>query len=240
MRTACKLALVALLVALIGAPMASAQGPTSRADVSPIPDLTPIPLGEPMCPDIVIDGLLGSGSPDYPSTSGDQTGRLNRNGVSSLCGAPKACAIFDPANARAFDAYAFTNDSGNPACVSVNLNVIDQANCNLQVNAYSPTYDPASICNNYLADPGLSSGIPPTPVTMSFDVNDGQDFVLVVHTTNPGEIDCNYELTVSGEICGQQMPAAEVPTVNVLGLVLLALLLLGAGTFLLLRRRMAS
>lgn len=190
-----------------------------------------------LCADIVIGGTLGSGSPDWPSTSGTQTGRLNRNGISSACGAPKSCLIFDSAPGRAFDAYTFTNDFGATACVSVTLDVITQTACNLQVDAYDTTFDPANICTNYLADPGLSSGIPPSQTGMSFDVAAGQSFVLDVHTTNPGEIDCLYTLTVSGEICQQYQPPLiqEIPTASALGLAALALLLAGAA-FLVLRR----
>jgi hypothetical protein len=125
----------------------------------------------------------------------------------SSCAAPKTCLIFDSVPGRAFDAYTFTNESGMTACVTVGLNVLTQAGANYQVNAYLGSYDPANICTNYLADPGLSSGIPPTPISMSFNVPAGQSFVLAVHTTNPGEIGGMYELTLGGDpICMQGPP----------------------------------
>jgi hypothetical protein len=154
------------------------------------------------CPSIVINGTLGSGSVNYPSTSGNQTGRLNRNGISSTCAAAKTCMIFDPANARAYDAYTIPNHSGAAACTTVTLDVHTQAAANYQVNAYLDTYNGALICANYLADPGLSSGSPPSPVTMSFVVPAGHSVVLVVHTTNPGETGGSYTLTVQGNLCG--------------------------------------
>ncbi len=161
-----------------------------------------IPLGAGgACSPIVVDGTLGSGSPSWPSVSGTQTGRLNRNGIASSCATPKSCLQFDSTPGRAFDGYSFTNDSGATACVSVTLDVLTQANCNLQVDAYDGSFDPANICTNYLADPGLSSGIPPTQTTMSFNVAAGDTFVLDVHTTNPGETGCLYDLTVTGDIC---------------------------------------
>ncbi len=148
-----------------------------------------------------INGRLGSGSPDHPSTSGNQTGRLFRDGISTQCGLPKPCVIAVATGSRAYDAYAIQNQTAAAACVNVGLNVITQTACNLQVNAYYGSYNPASVCTNYAADPGLSSGIPPTFVSMSLDLGPGQTMILVVHTTNPGEIGCEYELLVDGDIC---------------------------------------
>ncbi|MEW6127035.1 MAG: hypothetical protein AB1757_08350 [Acidobacteriota bacterium] len=166
---------------------------------------TDITFEEKLCDDIVINGTLGSGSQDFEGvqTSGNQLGRLNRNGVSSTCAAPKPCLIFDAAGLRAFDAYSIPNDSGEDACVSVMLSEPAAETCNLQSNAYLNSYDPNNICTNYLADPGLSTGVPPTPTTMSFIVPAGQTLIVVVHTTNPGESGCPYTLTVGGTLCRQ-------------------------------------
>ena len=49
-------------------------------------DWQPAPLA---CLPAVIHGNIGQGSPDYPSTSGTQTGRLSQNGVNSSCAAQK-------------------------------------------------------------------------------------------------------------------------------------------------------
>ncbi|MCU1263814.1 MAG: hypothetical protein JWM21_132 [Acidobacteria bacterium] len=154
------------------------------------------------CPTTTIHGTLGSGSPDHTFTTGNQTGRLNRNGISSSCAAPKSCLIFDPANARAYDAYTFANNSGADACTLASLDVIPASGANYQVNAYLDSYNPANICTNYLADPGLSSGSPPAQTNMSFVVPSGHSVVLVVHTTNPGETGGQYTLTVRGNLCG--------------------------------------
>lgn len=181
--------------------MAMAQ--SSSTDRLDDPNATPPPYTETVALSctFVIHGTLGSGSPDHASTSGNQLGRLNRNGVVSSCAVPKACAIFDLTPGRAYDAYSFTNETGATACVSVSLEVLDQAGCNLQVNAYLGLYDPNNVCVGYLADPGLSSGIPPSPISMSFDVPAGQVFILVVHTTNPGEYGCHYTLMADGDVC---------------------------------------
>jgi len=155
------------------------------------------------CPPVVINGTLGTGDPNFTGTQthGTTVGRLNRNGISSTCTAPKTCLIFDTATGRAFDSYAIPNQSGQAQCVSVNLSAPANATCNIQSNAYLGAFNPASICTNYLADPGLSTGVPPTPTNMSFIVPAGQTLTVVVMTTNPGEIGCPYTVTILGDLC---------------------------------------
>lgn len=155
------------------------------------------------CPPTVINGTLGSGDPSFTGaqTSGNQLGRLNRNGVASTCAVPKACLIFTATGNRAFDTYSIPNESGADACVAINLNVTTQTGANYQSNAYLNTYDPNNICTGYLGDPGLSSGAPPTPTNFSVVVPAGQTLIVVVHTTNPGETGGNYTLTLLGDLC---------------------------------------
>jgi hypothetical protein len=79
--------------------------------------------------------------------------------------------------------------------------VLDQTGCNLEAIAYLNAFDPSSICTNYLGDPGLSSGSPPSPTTFSAVVPAGQTLIVVVHTTNLGGTGCSYTLTVVGDLC---------------------------------------
>jgi hypothetical protein len=157
-----------------------------------------------VCDDVVVHGAIGSGDPNFQGvqSSTNQTGRLNRNGISSTCAAPKTCLVFTAVGARPADVYQIPNTSGQAACVNVNLNVTDATGCNLQSNAYLNSFNPANICTNYLADPGLSSGIPPVPTNFSFTVPAGQTLVLVVHPIDPGSgTGCHYTMTVSGNLC---------------------------------------
>jgi hypothetical protein len=182
------------------------------------------------CAPTDITGVLGSGSPDYPSVSGNQTGRLNRNGIGSTCAAPKTCNIFTPTDPRPFDAYTIPNDSDNDVCVSVSLEVLDQAGCNLQSNIYLDAFDPANICTDYLGDPGLSSGSPPTPTSFTSVVPAGQSAVVVVHSVDiAAGTGCNYHLLVLGDICRVNRDWVEIPALSTYGLGALALLLAGAG-----------
>ena len=67
-----------------------------------------------LCDDIVINGALGSGSPNFDGVqfSTTQNGRLNRNGIASTCDAPKTCLLFTAVGARAADVFQIPNESG--------------------------------------------------------------------------------------------------------------------------------
>ena len=154
------------------------------------------------CP-VVINGTLGSGAPGFAGVqfSGDQTGRLNRNQIASTCAAPKTCLIIEPAGARQFDAYEIPNDSGQYACVRINLSQSADATCEVQSNAYLDTYVPSSICEGYLGDPGFSTGFPPGPTDFSVIVPAGHTLIVVVHALNPGEVGCAYTVTILRDLC---------------------------------------
>ncbi|MEO6723727.1 MAG: HYR domain-containing protein [Blastocatellia bacterium] len=172
----------------------------------------PLPAWQPACPPQVINGRLGSGSADYPSTSGVQLGRLNRNGVASACNAPKTCSLGINTGARAYDAYTFKNNSGAQVCATVTLTLPQQIGTNYQANSYLSSFDPNNICANYLADPGVSSATLSQPIVYSHNVPAGATFVVAVQTTNPGEIDGSYQLKVEGlpncaNVCALNCPA---------------------------------
>jgi hypothetical protein len=155
------------------------------------------------CAPIAINGTLGTGDPAFTGTQthGTTVGRLNRNGIGSSCGAPKTCLPFDTTPGRAFDTYAIPNASGEDQCVVINLSAPANTTCNVQSNAYLTSFDGANICTNYLGDPGLSTGVPPTPTSFSVTVPAGQTLVVVVMTTNPGETGCPYTVNVIGDLC---------------------------------------
>ncbi len=201
----------------------------SRLDEGTIQGIPPVIRGGAT----TINGVLGAGSIDWPSTQGQQTGRLNRNAVSSLCGVPKACDIFLASGARDFDAYEFFNTTAGSQCVNVMLDVQTMAGANYQVNAYLNSFDPANICTSYLADPGVSSGSPPSVVTLGFDVPPGDSVILVVHTTNPGEVGGDYILTVDGDVGA----AVTIPTLSQWGLGAFLLLITAVAVFIMRRNR---
>lgn len=169
-------------------------------------------IWQPACPPSMINGRLGSGSADYPGVSGTLAGRLNRNGVASACNAPKACSLATTTGMRAYDAYTFRNNGTVQACVTVTLTVPQQLGANYQANSYLGSFNPNDICANYLADPGVSSATLSVPIVYSHIIPAGATFIVVVQTTNPGEISGEYQLKVEGlpncaSVCALNCPA---------------------------------
>jgi autotransporter-associated beta strand protein len=148
------------------------------------------------CPeDRVIRGTLGIGSLV-------QTNRLFLNGIKSICGVQKPCpgtagALGD----RYYDAYTFENGESN-ACITVAL----QSSCSLSSAAYTNSYNPANLCQNYLADMG---GVT-TSNSYSFNVRRGARFVVVVYGANPGDA-CDYTLSVDGGSCRPRLNITQIP-----------------------------
>ena len=109
------------------------------------------------CPPVVVNGTLGAGSPDHTGFSGQQTpNRLFRDGVASSCAAPKpTCPGTFNSGSFTFDAYPFTNQSGQPQCVTIDYDPDTPAGAcavNAHCTVYSGNYVPTNVCQNYLAD----------------------------------------------------------------------------------------
>ena len=119
---------------------------------------------------------------NFTSTTGQQTGRLNRFSPPSSCGTQKANpGLFETAGARQYDAYRFTNTSSFTQCVTVNVTG------NISTNLYSAAYNnagfvPSNPSLNFLGDAATSS----SNMIYSFDVPSGQSFTVVVHEVNTG------------------------------------------------------
>jgi hypothetical protein len=161
----------------------------------PIPTATASPT--PPCAPITITGSIDNSDPT-------QVDRMNRSGVSSCCGGGPVCVIFGDGQLHHYDAYAFTNATGSPQCVTVAINTDCQGSNFIFTAAYLGTFDPNNICANWIADEG-SSPVPGDQTPFSFNIEGGQTFVLVVSevTANAG---CpSYTMTLSG-VCGGVTP----------------------------------
>jgi hypothetical protein len=137
------------------------------------------------------------------NTDPTQTDRLYRDGFPDFCACAGTCFTVG-AGAIHYDAYTFTNTTGSTQCVTVEINTDCQGNNFIFTAAYLGTFDPNNICANWIADEGQSP-IPGNPTPFSFNIEDGQTFVLVVSevTANAG---CpSYTMTVSG-LCGSVTP----------------------------------
>jgi len=156
------------------------------------------------CPDIVVNGNLGNGSPDWPSTSGQQTpARLFRDGIESQCATPKNCPGPFGSGSFTFDAYTFTNATDDDQCVRVAYDPnLGKGACavNAHAVAYLGSYNPANLCENYLADVGASDTL-----SFSFVVPPHTNFVIAIVANNPDGAGngCSYHFTVTGNICEQ-------------------------------------
>lgn len=158
---------------------------------------TPTPTATPTCPPTVIIGSIDNSD----STQND---RLNRGVISGCCGTTYSCQIFGDGQLHHYDAYTFTNANGSTQCVTVGIDTNCQGSNFIFTSAYLGTFDPNNICANWIADEGQSP-IPGNPTPFSFNIEDGQTFVLVVSevTANAG---CpSYTMTLSG-VCGGVTP----------------------------------
>jgi len=117
---------------------------------------------------LTITNTLGTTPPallGVTTATGTQTNRINRNGVISACGTPKA---FPGAitGSHSFDSYTFT------ACQSFCMEPIldaGAAGVNLFESAYTPAFVPTSIGTNYAGDAGLSTNIQSFGITTTAD-----------------------------------------------------------------------
>jgi hypothetical protein len=121
-----------------------------------------------------------------------QTGRINRFAVISTCAAPKACpGIFTATGNRLYDAYTITNVRNVPVCATIGINSFCATN--IFCVAYLGSFNPASLCTNYLADPGSSftqSGFYEATIPANGTI------VVVVHEVNTSTGCGGYTLTV--------------------------------------------
>jgi hypothetical protein len=148
------------------------------------------------------------------NTDPTQTDRLYRDSFPDFCACAGTCFTV-AAGAIHYDAYTFTNMTGSAQCVTVDINTDCQGSNFIFTAAYLGTFDPNNICTNWIADEGQSP-IPGNATPFSFNIEDGQTFVLVVSevTANAG---CpSYTMTVSG-LCGGVTPtptpsATSTPT----------------------------
>ena len=128
---------------------------------------------------------------DISAADPDQTLRMFRDGRSTTCQFNRTQTT--SAGTYDHDQYSFTNTSGGPVCVQVDL---DANGCGVATNqismaAYAGTYNPTSILTNIIADPGISTG-QNFATSMSFTVAAGATYVIVVHNVNAATVCPSY------------------------------------------------
>lgn len=143
-----------------------------------------------LCPEVTLNGSLGAASPQ-------EAGRLVRDGVVATCAAPKVCPGLNDSTSRSYNAHTFFNGPSD-ACITVSLT--GALGDDLFSAAYLGSFVPASLCANYLADCGSSTGVGGTPRVYSFNVAANQVFVLTVNEVTAGS-GGDYALSVTGGNC---------------------------------------
>ena len=210
-----------ILIALLSTPVFWAQ----EANDAGVPALSIPGLGQ---RDALIEGILGSGDPNFTFITGTQVGRIFRDGVPSVCGVLKTCATFG-GDTMNYDAYTLTNSSAVTQCITISLTV-PGADW-LHAIAYTTEYVPAAYCTNYIGDCGSSSS---GGVTESFSVDlpAGESLVIAVTeafvSTGLGDA---YTLEITGDVS-----AAGVPTLSQWGLIAFIGLLIVGGLFFIRRK----
>lgn len=182
------------------------QTGTCEATVTVVDD-RPTPPND-ICPDFEITGVLGTNTTNYDdpgvdglALSGQQMGRLNRNGVASTC-ANKACTgVFNATTTYGFDAYYFQNLNPFDVCYTINYSAGDCGTNAHPVIYESCFYDPfnGGICNEspttgldtFVGDIGSSAS-----GAFSFTISAGATFYVVV-TNTATQTPCNYSFNIS-------------------------------------------
>lgn len=155
------------------------------------------------------------------ATDSTQTGRITRDGTPSVAATPKPFpGMNTTSGSRLYDSYTFTNSTGGTATYTFTILVPDTS---LFSVSYLGTFNPADPSQNYLADMG-SSGTG----TYSFQVINGDSFVVVVHEVNPGSgLNKSYSFTLPESRSGpppEELSAMEtgLPMANALGQMLIS------------------
>ena len=171
------------------------------------PTPTATPTGTP-------SGCIIIGSID--TTDPTHLDSLGRSGIPQTCPASTTCAIRSAPNPHHYDEYTFTNTTGATQCVTVDTNTACTGINSIFIAAYLGSFDPSNLCTNWIGDSGSS---PNPDQAFSFNVNNGETFVVVVSELTPDAGCPAYTITVSPQtICEGATPtptATATATVSV-------------------------
>jgi hypothetical protein len=171
------------------------DNPCPTVSPTPTPLLSATPTPQPtLCPGGV--ALTGSITLSDPT----QTGRVNWDFDPSSCQtAVQSCTVAGTVQ-RHYDSYTYTNSTGSAQCIRVDLDATGCETSGVFSAAYLGSFNPATVCANYLADAG-SLG---PQKSYSFTAAAGATYVIVVHEIADNAGCASYSLRVS--------PCAGLPT----------------------------
>lgn len=138
--------------------------------------------------------------------------RITRDGVHSACGVAKAYpGDFGSGNFH-YKTYSLQNTSATPDCVTLSLKNTDpDATKQVHLIAYTGSFNPANISQNYLGDTGQSS-VTGAVESMSVTVPGNTTIVLVA--TEPianTAFTADFTITVLSANCGTLLKTGENP-----------------------------
>lgn len=144
--------------------------------------------------------------PGYEVSTEQQFDLINSDNITSSCLMPKdypgnqgLSSQFNSNRYRYYQGY-------RSSCITITVETDPDNPPVATVAAYSPTYDPNILSDNYLGDPGSSA------TSMSFSVmvsaNETIDVVVIENNFNSN---FNYTLNVSGLSCSINSPVAPCP-----------------------------
>ena len=145
-------------------------------------------LGGPRDPRMAVQGtpIVATINGSIDGTETTFTGQRHfRSGISG----DRNCALFGTVGVRPFDEFKFFNNSSSSQRVSIGFT--SGCGFNTYMAAYSPQFDPTSICANFIASPGLSGSI-----DWDFTVCANSQFSIVVYGLEPGLTCGNYSFIV--------------------------------------------
>jgi hypothetical protein len=160
-------------------------------------DTIPITLSTCLCPPVTVNGSIGAGD----ATS---TGRPFRDDPPSSCAVSPPCAVFNAAGAYRYATHTFTNGDA-AACVTVTVTTACTGANFIQAAAYLGSFNPGSVCLNFLGDIGASVAV---SKSFSFNLPANATFDAVIHESFVSGGCASYTATVSGLICGSSSNGA--------------------------------
>lgn len=144
-----------------------------------------------MCPTPGAAPTVVTGS--ITATDPTQTSRVFRDGVPRGCGGgiPTTAPV---AGSFRHDVHSYTNTTGQAVCVVVEYNFTGCGANSTQINAYSPSFNPANVMQNLVGSPAFSTtgtGV------LVFPVAAGATFSLVVHEVVANSGCANYSFSMT-------------------------------------------
>jgi uncharacterized repeat protein (TIGR01451 family) len=167
-----------------------------------LPVWLPQPTISALCPPGQLSGIR--------TATGQQTNRVTRNDVPSVCGVQKTfTGTTITAGTRTFDSYSFA--ACKSACVTP---VLTSGNgVNIFEVAYAGTFDPANISTNYAADPGLSG----SPQSFEVSTTASNTYTIVVADVPGTATGTSYSLQLPACVLNcniNQVPVAQAHDVT--------------------------